>query len=88
MPRQDVIDAIEGNDPAKLLRIVDGMCAARAWDDLVDLEALVRLSPAQHGKVDHGVYLGFGAVAAQYTPTVVVPAILLNGLTPETPSQG
>ncbi len=66
--RQDVIDAIEGNDPAKLLRIVDGMCAARAWDDLVDLAARCRQA------VDRGKQLWGVAYHADYRLALEAPA--------------
>lgn len=58
--RTDVTDAIEGNDPAKLLRIVDGMCSTREWDDLVDLAARCRHA------VDRGKQLWGVAYHADY----------------------
>src|SRR5262249_41259157 len=51
-------------------------------DDLVHVEALVGLAPAEDGDVDHQCSL------FQYTPTVVCAATSRNGLTPLTPSQG
>ncbi len=52
--RHDVADAIEANDPARLMRIVDGMCSARAWDDLVELAARCRQA-VERGKQLWGV---------------------------------
>lgn len=66
--RPDVLDAIEGNDPAKLLRIVDGMCAARDWDDLVDLAALCRHA------VDRGKQLWGVAYHVDYRLALEAPA--------------
>ena len=36
----DLAEAVERNDPDELLRIVDGLCSTRSWDDLVLLDAL------------------------------------------------
>ena len=66
--RTDVIDAIEGNDPAKLLRIVDGMCTARDWDDLVDLAARCRQA------VDRGKQLWGVAYHVDYRLALEAPA--------------
>ncbi len=33
----DLADLVEGGDPDALLRAVDGLCAARSWDGLVEL---------------------------------------------------
>ena len=65
--RSDVVDAIEGNDPAKLLRIVDGMCTARDWDDLVDLAARCRQA------VDRGKQLWGVAYHVDYRLALEAP---------------
>ncbi len=36
----DLREAVERNDPDELLRIVDGRCASRDWDDLLTLDML------------------------------------------------
>ncbi|HIE21824.1 MAG TPA: hypothetical protein EYP73_04425 [Acidimicrobiia bacterium] len=36
------IEAIEASDTDELLRVVDGFCATRAWDDLVELRSRCR----------------------------------------------
>jgi len=36
----DLSEAVERNDPDELLRLVDGLCNTRSWDDLVMLDAL------------------------------------------------
>lgn len=40
MASQRTIDAVEGSDTDELLRIVDGHCQARAWDDLLEMRRL------------------------------------------------
>ena len=76
--RQDVIDAIEGNDPARLLRIIDGMCSARAWEDLADLAARCRQA------VDRGKQLWGIAYHADYRlalegPPDLAAAVAMSG---------
>lgn len=65
--RTDVVDAIEANDAAKLLRIVDGMCTARDWDDLVDLAARCRHA------LDRGKQLWGVAYHADYRLALEAP---------------
>jgi hypothetical protein len=42
MISQRAVDAIEVSDVDELLRVVDGLCAAGGWDDLVDLKLRCR----------------------------------------------
>ncbi len=65
--RSDVAEAIETNDPARLLRIIDGMCTARDWDDLVDLAARCRHA------VDRGKQLWGVAYHADYRLALEAP---------------
>lgn len=39
---QTLAEAVEEGDPAKLLRLIDGLCNARDWDGLVDLKGRCR----------------------------------------------
>ena len=39
MITQRAVEAIESSDTDELLRVIDGYCTARAWDDLVELRA-------------------------------------------------
>ena len=36
----DLKEVVERNDPDELLRLVDGLCSTRSWDDLVSLDLL------------------------------------------------
>ena len=65
--RTDVTDAIEANDTTKLLRIVDGMCTARDWEDLVDLAARCRHA------LDRGKQLWGVAYHADYRLALEAP---------------
>ena len=37
LPGERLAELVELGDPAALLRAVDGLCASRDWDGLVDL---------------------------------------------------
>jgi hypothetical protein len=63
----DVVDAIEGNDPDRLLRLIDGLCSARDWDGLVDLAARCRSA------VDRGKQLWGVAYHADYRLALEAP---------------
>ena len=76
--RSDVVDAIEGSDPAKLLRIVDGMCAARDWDDLVDLAARCRQA-VERGKQLWGVAYHVDYRLALEAPGMFAAAVAATG---------
>jgi hypothetical protein len=39
---QRALEAIESSDTDELLRVVDGLCSAQAWDDLVELRSRCR----------------------------------------------
>ncbi len=72
--RSDVVDAIEANDPTRLLRIIDGMCAARDWDDLVDLAARCRQA------LDRGKQLWGVAYHADYRLALEAPGSYAAGV--------
>jgi hypothetical protein len=76
--RPDVVDAIEANDPAKLLRIVDGMCSARTWDDLVDLAARCRHAVVR-GKQLWGVAYHADYRLALEGPPELAAAVAMSG---------
>ncbi|HSR44934.1 MAG TPA: hypothetical protein VLT15_06860 [Acidimicrobiia bacterium] len=76
--RQDVVDAIEGNDPAKLLRIIDGMCSAREWDDLVDLAARCRQA-VERGRQLWGVAYHADYRLALEGPPAPASAVAISG---------
>jgi len=40
--QQTLAEAVEEGDPAKLLKLVDGLCGGRDWEGLVDLKARCR----------------------------------------------
>ena len=42
MISQRAIEAIESSDTDELLRVIDGLCSAQAWDELVELRARCR----------------------------------------------
>lgn len=65
--RTDVREAIEANDPARLVRLVDGMCSSRSWDDLVDLALRCRRA------VDSGKQLWGVAYHADYRLALEAP---------------
>lgn len=66
--RTDVLEAIEANDPARLIRLIDGMCSSRSWDDLVDLAFRCRRA------VDSGKQLWGVAYHADYRLALEGPA--------------
>jgi len=50
----DLREAVERNDPDELLRIVDGLCSSRSWDDMVVLDRLCEAA-GERGKQLWGV---------------------------------
>lgn len=50
----DLRQAVERNDPDELLRLVDGLCSSRRWDDLVTLDLLC-VEALERGKQLWGV---------------------------------
>ncbi len=70
MDRSKLVDLIEGNDLDGLVRFVDGLCAAREWDGVVELRDRCRQA------VERGKQLWAAAEFAEYRLALEAPGPL------------